>query len=231
MDFELGNFLIFASSHSLINCVKELIEYGADVNYEDEVENVSPLICACRSGSVECAKFLIDAGAEIEFTDSCENSALSFSCMESYWKGFYECAKLLINSGADINIQNHGLSQQVFPIQSDLFSGIENEKYDLIVSNPPYVDAEDMENLPEEYKHEPELGLACGHDGLDLVREMLRQAGGMLNEGGILFVEVGNSQVHLQSGYPDIPFQWIEFSIGGHGVFALTKAQLDNINI
>ena len=132
---------------------------------------------------------------------------------------------------ADINIQNHGLSQQVFPIQSDLFSGIENEKYDLIVSNPPYVDAEDMENLPEEYKHEPELGLACGHDGLDLVREMLRQAGSMLNEGGILFVEVGNSQVHLQSGYPDIPFQWIEFSIGGHGVFALTKAQLDNINI
>jgi len=132
---------------------------------------------------------------------------------------------------ADINIQNHGLSQQVFPIQSDLFSGIENEKYDLIVSNPPYVDAEDMANLPEEYKHEPELGLACGHDGLDLVRDMLRQAGGMLNPEGVLFVEVGNSQVHLQAAYPEIPFQWIEFSIGGHGVFALTKEQLDNIHI
>jgi len=132
---------------------------------------------------------------------------------------------------ADINIQNHGLSQQVFPIQSDLFSGIANEKYDLIVSNPPYVDAEDMANLPEEYKHEPELGLACGDDGLDLVREMLRQAGAMLNENGMLFVEVGNSQVHLQAAYPEIPFQWIEFSIGGHGVFALTKEQLDNIHI
>ena len=132
---------------------------------------------------------------------------------------------------ADINIQNHGLSEQVFPIQSDLFSGIENEKYDLIVSNPPYVDAEDMANLPEEYKHEPELGLACGHDGLDLVRDMLRQAGAMLKPDGVLFVEVGNSQVHLQAAYPEIPFQWIEFSIGGHGVFALTKAQLDNINI
>ena len=132
---------------------------------------------------------------------------------------------------ADINIQNHGVSQQVFPIQSDLFSGIENEKYDLIVSNPPYVDAEDMANLPDEYKHEPELGLACGHDGLDLVRDMLRQAGSMLNEEGVLFVEVGNSQVHLQAAYPEIPFQWIEFSIGGHGVFVLTKAQLDTIKI
>jgi ribosomal protein L3 glutamine methyltransferase len=132
---------------------------------------------------------------------------------------------------ADINIQNHGLSQQVFPIQSDLFSGVENEKYDLIVSNPPYVDAEDMANLPEEYKHEPELGLACGDDGLDLVREMLRQASAMLNDNGVLFVEVGNSQVHLQAAYPEIPFQWIEFSIGGHGVFVLNKAQLDNISI
>jgi ribosomal protein L3 glutamine methyltransferase len=132
---------------------------------------------------------------------------------------------------ADINIQNHGLSQQVFPIQSDLFSGIANEKYDLIVSNPPYVDAEDMANLPDEYKHEPELGLACGDDGLDLVRDMLRQAGSMLNDDGVLFVEVGNSQVHLQAAYPEIPFQWIEFSIGGHGVFALTKAQLEHIKI
>jgi len=132
---------------------------------------------------------------------------------------------------ADINIQNHGVSQQVFPIQSDLFSGVANEKYDLIVSNPPYVDAEDMANLPEEYKHEPELGLACGNDGLDLVRDMLRQASAMLNEGGVMFVEVGNSQVHLQAAYPEIPFQWIEFSIGGHGVFVLTKAQLDNIKI
>lgn len=132
---------------------------------------------------------------------------------------------------AEINIQNHGLEQQVFPIQSDLFSAIENEKYDLIVSNPPYVDAQDMANLPDEYKHEPELGLACGADGLDLVREMLRQASSKLTEKGVLFVEVGNSQVHLQEAYPDIPFTWIEFEAGGHGVFVLSKTQLDEINI
>lgn len=132
---------------------------------------------------------------------------------------------------AEINIQGHGLEQQVFPIQSDLFSGIENEKYDLIVSNPPYVDAQDMDNLPGEYKHEPELGLACGIDGLDLVRKMLSQASSKLNEDGVLFVEVGNSQVHLQEAYPEIPFTWIEFEAGGHGVFVLTKAQLDTIII
>jgi ribosomal protein L3 glutamine methyltransferase len=116
-------------------------------------------------------------------------------------------------------------------MHSDLFSGVENEKYDLIVSNPPYVDAEDMANLPEEFKHEPELGLASGFDGLDLVRKMLTQAGDRLNENGLLFVEVGNSQIHLQAAYPEIPFEWIEFATGGHGVFVLTKAQLDNINI
>jgi len=132
---------------------------------------------------------------------------------------------------AEINIQGHGLEQQVIPMQSDLFSGVENEKYDLIVSNPPYVDAEDMANLPEEFKHEPELGLACGFDGLDLVRKMLKQAADMLNENGLLFVEVGNSQIHLQAAYPEIPFEWIEFNSGGHGVFVLTKAQLDKIEI
>ena len=132
---------------------------------------------------------------------------------------------------AEINIQGHGLEQQVTPIYSDLFSGVAHEKYDLIVSNPPYVDAEDMENLPEEFKHEPELGLASGFDGLDLVRKMLAQAGARLNEKGLLFVEVGNSQVHLQSAYPQIPFEWVEFAQGGHGVFVLTKAQLDSIKI
>jgi len=132
---------------------------------------------------------------------------------------------------AEINIQGHGVEQQVTPIYSDLFSGVADQKYDLIVSNPPYVDQEDMDNLPDEFRHEPELGLASGFDGLDLVRKMLKQAGDRLNENGLLFVEVGNSQVHLQAAYPHIPFEWIEFAQGGHGVFVLTKAQLDEIKV
>jgi ribosomal protein L3 glutamine methyltransferase len=85
---------------------------------------------------------------------------------------------------ADINIQEHGLSHRVYPIQSDLFTSLEGQKYDLIISNPPYVDAQDMADLPEEYHHEPELALAAGEDGLDLVDTMLRQAPSYLNDGG-----------------------------------------------
>ena len=129
---------------------------------------------------------------------------------------------------AEMNIQDHGLEQQVIPLKSDLFNEIKNERYDLIVSNPPYVDAEDMANLPDEFHHEPELGLVAGGDGLDLVRRILANGAEMLNEQGIMVVEVGNSQIHLEQAYPDVPFTWIEFEHGGHGVFMLTKQQLDH---
>lgn len=166
--------------------------------------------------------------------DLCTGSAcIAIACAYAFPDAYVDAVDISDDAleVAEINIQGHGLEQQVIPMQSDLFSGIENEKYDLIVSNPPYVDEEDMANLPEEFKHEPELGLASGFDGLDLVRKMLNQAAGMLNENGLLFVEVGNSQVHLQQRYPEIPFEWIEFKSGGHGVFVLSKAQLDNISI
>lgn len=127
---------------------------------------------------------------------------------------------------AEINIQNHGLEQHVFPIQSDGFVGLEGQRYNLIVSNPPYVDEIDMEHLPEEFCHEPELGLASGSDGLALTRQILRQSSEHLCDDGVLIVEVGNSQVHLQEQYPHVPFTWLEFANGGHGVFALTKQQL-----
>lgn len=124
------------------------------------------------------------------------------------------------------NIEQHGLTHQVTPILSDGFSAIPGQQYDLIVTNPPYVDAEDMSDLPAEFHHEPELGLAAGHDGLDLVRRILQQAPAHLNEDGILICEVGNSQVHMEQLWPDVPFTWIEFNRGGDGVFMLTKAQL-----
>ena len=127
---------------------------------------------------------------------------------------------------AQINIENHGFSEQVIPIQSDVFSGVEGQTYDLIVSNPPYVDQQDMDSLPQEYHHEPEMGLGCGNDGLDIVRIILAQSAQHLNDGGLLFCEVGNSQVHVKALYKDVPFTWVNFERGGHGVFMLSKSQL-----
>ena len=129
-----------------------------------------------------------------------------------------------------INIDMYGLEQQVIPMQSDLFSALPaGDKYDLIVSNPPYVDAEDMADLPDEFQHEPELALAAGEDGLILAKRILAQAPDFLHEHGVLVVEVGNSYVHLAAQYPDVPFHWVEFEQGGHGVFMMTKAELDAV--
>lgn len=128
---------------------------------------------------------------------------------------------------AEINIQQHGLSDRVFPIKSDLMEALTGQIYDLVVTNPPYVDAEDMSDLPDEFHHEPELGLAAGNDGLSLVDIILKQARSQLSESGWLFVEVGNSQVHMQAKYPELSLEWIEFEFGGQGVFAVSKAALD----
>ncbi|HIF9215502.1 TPA: 50S ribosomal protein L3 N(5)-glutamine methyltransferase [Photobacterium damselae] len=127
---------------------------------------------------------------------------------------------------AEQNIQDHGLEQQVTPLRSDLLRDVPKDLYDLIVTNPPYVDQEDMDNLPDEFRHEPELGLAAGSDGLKLVRRILSNAPNYLKEDGVLICEVGNSMVHMEEQYPHIPFTWIEFENGGHGVFMLTRNQL-----
>jgi ribosomal protein L3 glutamine methyltransferase len=127
---------------------------------------------------------------------------------------------------AEMNIAEHDLSQRVFPIQSDLMCALQGQQYDLIVSNPPYVDQEDMDDLPDEFRHEPQLGLAAGLDGLDLVDSILQQAPQHLSDKGWLFVEVGNSKVHMNERYPGLPITWVDFEQGGHGVFAINKATL-----
>jgi ribosomal protein L3 glutamine methyltransferase len=127
---------------------------------------------------------------------------------------------------ADENIHRLDVADQVVPIMSDVFSGVSGLQYDLIVSNPPYVDAEDIDDMPEEFHHEPAIGLASGNDGLDITRVILAQAADHLTDDGVLIVEVGNSMIHLQAEYPQVPFNWIEFEHGGLGVFSLTKAQL-----
>ncbi len=126
---------------------------------------------------------------------------------------------------ADINIVRHGCMNQVRLCRGSFFEPLDR-RYDLIVSNPPYVDADDMSELATEFLHEPQIGLASGDDGLDSVTMILHDAPRFLNEGGILVVEVGNSQPALQKLYPDIDFLWLEFTHGGSGIFLLTFEQL-----
>ncbi|MBP6114191.1 MAG: 50S ribosomal protein L3 N(5)-glutamine methyltransferase [Acinetobacter sp.] len=127
---------------------------------------------------------------------------------------------------AAINAEHHNKQFEVALLESDLFSKIPAEnQYDLIVSNPPYVDAEDMADLPAEFLHEPELALAAGQDGLDLVRKMLAQAADYLTEDGLIVIEVGNSEWAMRQNFNTVDFYWLQFQKGGSGIFALTAAQ------
>ncbi|NUF26515.1 [LSU ribosomal protein L3P]-glutamine N5-methyltransferase [Gilliamella bombicola] len=127
---------------------------------------------------------------------------------------------------AQTNIEMHEMDFQVTPILSDLFNDVPVKQYDLIVTNPPYVDSEDMSDLPDEFLYEPKLALEAGFDGLDLVKTILRDAIDYLTPEGVLVCEVGNSWISLQQQYPDVPFNWIEFKHGGLGVFAITREEL-----
>ena len=125
-----------------------------------------------------------------------------------------------------INIERHEVADRVQPVRSDLFDELGARRYDLIVSNPPYVDEQDMQEMPHEFRHEPELGLASGSDGLDAVSRILKDASRFLTDNGILVCEVGNSQAALEDAFPNVGFIWLEFEQGGAGVFLLTKQDL-----
>jgi ribosomal protein L3 glutamine methyltransferase len=124
------------------------------------------------------------------------------------------------------NVELHAVGRQVHIIKSDLFQQLPAKKYNLIISNPPYVDNEDMADLPDEYAHEPRLGLAGGEDGLDFAVRILRAAPAYLESDGVLIVEVGNSEYALSERFPEIPFTWFDFERGGGGVFMLSAAEL-----
>jgi len=124
------------------------------------------------------------------------------------------------------NIAFQDVGERVRAIKSDLFSNLAGERYDLVVSNPPYVTEREFAELPPEYGHEPAPGLAAGHDGLDFALRILREAPAHLNDEGVLIVEVGESERALVELLPEIPFNWIEFNVGQMGVFLLDRRDL-----
>ena len=127
---------------------------------------------------------------------------------------------------ANININNYGLQDQITAIQSDMFAALAGKTYDLIISNPPYVDAPSMATLPTEYRNEPQLALGSGVAGLDHTHTLLTHAAKYLNDDGILVVEIGNNRAALLDAYPDLPFTWLQVESGNQFVFLLTKEQL-----
>ncbi len=125
------------------------------------------------------------------------------------------------------NIDRYGLADRVTLVKSDVFDALGDRRFDVIVSNPPYVAKDEFRELPEEYGHEPGLGLVAGDDGLDIVRRIIAGARGHLNDNGLLVVEVGSAADALVSAFPDLPFAWPEFKRGGGGIFVLTADQLE----
>jgi ribosomal protein L3 glutamine methyltransferase len=127
---------------------------------------------------------------------------------------------------ARINRKALGLTRRVRLVESDFFEGLAGRRYDIIVSNPPYVGTAEFNGLPPEYGHEPAGALRSGRDGMDAVRVLLAQAAAHLTEAGVLVVEVGNTEARLRRAFPKLPFVWLTFARGGGGVFLLTAAQL-----
>ncbi|KUJ84225.1 50S ribosomal protein L3 N(5)-glutamine methyltransferase [Microbulbifer flavimaris] len=158
----------------------------------------------------------------------CGSGCIGIACAEAFPEARVDLSD--ISSGAvdvaQININRHQLNERVRAVQSDMFSGLEGCSYDLIVCNPPYVDARDLAEMPAEYQAEPEIALGSGDDGLDFTRRLLREAANHLQPEGILVCEVGNSWEALESAFPEVPFLWPEFEDGGHGVFVISREEL-----
>ena len=129
-------------------------------------------------------------------------------------------------SVAERNVADYDLQDRVHLIESDLFAKLNGRQYDLIISNPPYVDAASVAALPQEYLHEPKLALGSGHDGLDATHIILKHAAQHLTENGVLIVEIGHNREVLEAAYPALPFTWLDVSAGDQFVFMLHRNDL-----
>ncbi|UHQ54999.1 MULTISPECIES: 50S ribosomal protein L3 N(5)-glutamine methyltransferase [Microbulbifer] len=158
----------------------------------------------------------------------CGSGCIGIACADAFPEARVDLSD--ISSGAvevaQVNINRHQLNERVRAVQSDLFDGLEGCSYELIVCNPPYVDARDLAEMPAEYRAEPEIALGSGDDGLDFTRRLLLEAADHLQPDGLLVCEVGNSWEALERAFPGVPFMWPEFADGGHGVFVISREDL-----
>ena len=164
--------------------------------------------------------------------DLCTGSGcIAIACCEAFPEAIVDAVDLSAEAleVCAINCIRHGVEEQLNIIQSDCFDNVPPVSYDIIVSNPPYVGADEMQTLPTEYTHEPRMALETANNGLAIVEKILRSAYAYLSEQGILVVEVGNSQEYLMMSESKLPFTWLEFERGGNGVFLLTREQLREI--
>lgn len=128
---------------------------------------------------------------------------------------------------ASDNAERHGVTDRVRLVHSDVYRALGDERFDLIISNPPYVDAPTMDGLPDEYRHEPQHALAAGNDGLQIVREILAGARNFLSDRGVVVVEVGDTEAALDAAFPDLALTWLEMADGASGIFLVTRTELE----
>jgi ribosomal protein L3 glutamine methyltransferase len=183
--------------------IAELIESGFSP-WTDHVEVESALDMCTGSGCIGIAMAVYNPGWMVDCADLSQD-ALTLAAE---------------------NVERFEVSDRVRLVQSDLFASLGGRRYDLIVSNPPYVTHAEYAAMPAEYAHEPQLGLTSGDDGLDLTLRMLDEASNHLTDNGVLIVEVGESQRALEALLPQVPFAWVEFKVGQMGVFVLQRADL-----
>ena len=175
----------------------------------------------------------VDEEQVVRILDLCTGSAcIAIACAYAFANADVDAVDLSADAlaVAKINVAKHQMEDAVTLYQSDLFKALPEIRYDVIVSNPPYVCLEEWEQLPAEFRAEPDMGFKGGVSGLDIVLRILVDAERYLTEQGILVVEVGSSAETLQSAFPDVPFYWLNFERGGDGVFLLTAEQVKLYN-
>lgn len=202
----LGDYRFYVDERTIVprSFIAELIEEQFEPWLEDPWSVSSALDLCTGSGCLAILTALAFPGAHVDAVD------LSPDALDV----------------AARNVTDYELEDRVRLVHSDLFSGLAGRRYDLIISNPPYVNAKSMAALPAEYRHEPEMALASGPDGLDLVRRMLREARSHLNPGGLLIVEIGHNRDDLEAAFPTTPFTWLETAAGNEYVFMLREDEL-----